>query len=127
MSQPIAGRNGEAREWYVVDERQVRIGAGVVATVLMIASGFWAWRSEQLWTDRTADGICAACSNAAFQGLQAVLAVIGIVLGLVLVAYLIRVAATGRVWPYRRMLTIMFLSVASAWSLLVVAVVLGPF
>lgn len=125
MSRPLAGRHEGAREWYIVDEREVRIGAAIVAVVLVVAAGLLAWRSNDLSSE--GDAICAACENGAFDVLQTVLSSTAIALALVLVVYLARLAVTGRMWPYRRAVTIAFLVVVSLWSLLVIAVVFGPF
>lgn len=63
------------------------------------------------------------CNETWFKSTQAVLAVVGVTLALVLVAYLIRIAIVDRTWRRRRPIAIVFGSVAAIWSGLVIAVV----
>jgi hypothetical protein len=89
--------------------------------VQIVAVRMWAYRSWKLWNDE--DMICVGrCEETWFKSTQAVLAVVGITLALVLLAYLLRIALVDRTWRRRRLITIVFGSVAAIWSGLVIAV-----
>jgi hypothetical protein len=90
--------------------------------VQTVAVGAWAYRAWKLWSEPAT--LCrGSCEETWFKWTQATLAVAGIILAFVLVAYLLRIAFVDRTWQRRRTLTIVFGAVAASWSGLVIAVI----
>lgn len=112
---PATGRLD--KEWVVTDERRVRSGAWILGGLMLVGSAVWA-RSTMLLFNPPED-VCEGCAPDWFRWTQFLLALVGIALALVAVAYLVNIARTGRTWIRRRQWTTALAVTVAAWVVLV--------
>ncbi len=98
--------------------------AGILAPVIAVSLAVWVWNSAS-WLDLCDEVI--ALGGGCVQppaGLRAglfIVAVVGSVIGLVLVAYLGRFARIGRMWPFSGWVGLAFITATLTWLALYIA------
>lgn len=102
----------------VTDERRARLGAAALAVLLAVIGVVWFRTAIDLFSPP--DLVCEGCADDWFRRSQLVLALGGIVLLGVSIAYLVHIAATGRTWRRRRVVSTAAAVAMGAWALLVI-------
>lgn len=112
-----SSNEGLLPEVYIRSPKVARVGAGFLAAFVAIGAARWAWAAAALF--RPLEVVCAGCAPADwYRWSQLLLAVAGIPVALVTMAYLIHFAATGRIWRRWRGVAMTFGILAATWSLL---------
>lgn len=130
-----AGEGGEAfqlvltehhgRELRLRSEGPARVVSSVVAVLFAASLALW-FRTAQMLRepcgqleDQIDIDLHGCLEPPAFlRSAQFAIATVGVVVGAVVVAYLIRFAVTGRTWPFRRVVAAIFGVLAGVWVIL---------
>ena len=108
-------------ELYVTSPRLARFGAALLGAFVVAGSVRWAWVANALSRQEL---ICEGCSADWFQPAQLALAVAGIAVALVTVAYLTYFVTSGRIWRRWRGIAVSFGVLAASWTALYLVVAL---
>jgi hypothetical protein len=111
------GDHRRVPELYIKSPRLARIGAALLAAFVAIGTARWAWVAKRLF--RPPELVCEGCAPADwYPATQLILAVLGIAVALVTMAYLVHFASSGRIWRRWRGVAMTFGILAASWTAL---------
>jgi hypothetical protein len=110
------GDHRRVPELYIKSPRLARIGAALLATFVAIGTARWAWVAGLLFRPR--ELVCEGCGADWYRWTQLALAVAGIAVALITMAYLVHFATSGRIWRRWRGVAMTFGALAASWTAL---------
>jgi len=103
-------------ELYIKSPRLARIGAALLTAFVAIGTGQWASTAYELFRPR--ELVCEGCAPDWYRWTQLVLAIAGIIVALITMAYLAYFASSGRIWRRWRGVATTFGILAASWTAL---------